>query len=173
MKIIVMFKAVISGAAIVYFAGTAVAARAEADNLMEDFGENLIMYHMYSASDGKSYIEEMSVPAARTPYDLMTYFDMPVQKVTIGHWPDGSEAPFHYAGHKNLLIYLQGTQILTTGDGKEYHLKPGQAVLAEDWTGLGHTNRCVAKTKKKVCVLLQVTIDDLERKLPLRDPPGT
>jgi len=147
-------------------------ARAEADSLMEEFGEILVMYHMYSASDGKTYIEEMPVPPARTPYNLMTYFNRPVQKVTIGYWPDGEENTWHYAGHKNLLIYLQGTQILTTGDGKEYHLKPGMVALAEDWTGLGHTNRCVAKTKKKVCMLLQVTVDDLQRELPLRPPPG-
>ena len=154
-----------------YFTGMAT-ARAEADSLMEDFGEILTMYHMYSASDGKSYIEEMPVPAARTPFNLMTYFNRPVQKVTIGYWPDGEENTWHYAGHTNLLIYMQGTQILTTGDGKEYHLKPGMVALAEDWTGLGHTNRCVAKTGKKVCMLIQVTVDDLERKLPLRPPPG-
>ena len=170
MKSLVMTTASIFVAVSVYFAG-AVPAYADADSLMEDFGDILIMYHMYSASDGKTYIEEMPVPAARTPYNLMTYFDRPVQKVTIGYWPDGEEHTWHYAGHKNLLIYLQGTQILTTGDGKEYHLKPGMVALAEDWTGLGHTNRCVAKTKKKVCMLLQVTVDDLDRELPLRPPP--
>lgn len=154
-----------------YLAGTT-ELKAEADSLMGDFDDILIMYHMYSASDGKTYIEEMPVPAARTPYNLMTYFDHPVQKFTIGYWPDGEENTWHYAGHKNLLIYLQGTQILTTGDGKEYHLKPGMVALAEDWTGLGHTNRCVAKTGKKVCMLLQVTVDDLDKTLPLRDPPG-
>ena len=30
----------------------------------------------------------------------------------------------------------------------------------------------VAKTGKKVCMLLQVTVDDLDKTLPLRDPPG-
>jgi hypothetical protein len=151
----------------------AVAARAEADSLMEDFGDILKMYHLYSASDGRTYIEEMPVPAARSTGDLLTYFDSRVQKVTIGYWPDGKASDFHYAGHKNLLIYLQGTQILTTGDGKEYALKPGMVALAEDWTGKGHTYRCVAKTKKKACVLLQVTIADLDREMPLRPPPGT
>lgn len=170
MRSIANATAWVLAAAIVYSTGT-VAAHAQADILMEDFGEILIMYHMYSASDGKTYIEEMPVPPARTPYGLMTYFNRPVQKVTIGYWPDGEENTWHYAGHKNLLIYLQGTQILTTGDGKEYRLEPGMVALAEDWTGLGHTNRCVAKTKKKVCMLLQVTVDDLERELPLRPPP--
>ena len=37
-------------------------ARAEADSLLEDFPDIVTMYHLYSASDGHSYIEEMKVP---------------------------------------------------------------------------------------------------------------
>jgi len=146
-------------------------AQAEADSILGNFPEILTMYHLYSASDGRTYIEEMKVPPARTPSELMTYFDAHVDKVTIGYWPNGKASDFHYAGHKNLIMYMQGTQILTTGDGKEYPLKPGMLALAEDWTGKGHTYRCVAPTEKKACVLLQVTIGELDRELPLRDPP--
>jgi hypothetical protein len=146
-------------------------ARAEASNLLEDFPEIVTMYHLYSASDGLTHIEEMKVPPTKSVSDLLTYYDHKVQKFVIGYWPDGKVEDFHYAGHKNMLIYLQGTQILTTGDGKEYPLKAGMVAIAEDWTGKGHTFRCVAPTKKKACVLLQITIDDLDKELPLRDPP--
>jgi hypothetical protein len=146
-------------------------AHAEADSLMEDFGDILKMYHLFSGSDGRSHIAEMPVPLGRTASDLVTYFDRPVQKFTIGYYPDGASKDFHYAGHKNLLIYLQGTQIITTGDGKDYLLKPGMVVLADHWTGKGHTFRCVAKTRKKACVLLQVTVGELDRELPLPTVP--
>jgi hypothetical protein len=91
----------------------------------------------------------------------------------IGSWKDGEFADFHYAVNQNLLIYLQGTQVITTGDGKEYRLEPGMAVLAEDWTGRGHTNRCVAPDKQRVCLLLQITIGDIDKSLPLRTPPAS
>ena len=147
-------------------------AEVAADSLLGTFGEILKMYHLCSASDGRSYIEVMDVPPMKTPIGLVTYFDRPVRRVVIGYWKDGEFADFHYAVNQNLLIYLQGTQIITTGDGKEYRLEPGMAVLAEDWTGKGHANRCVAPTGQKVCLLLQITIGDIDRSLPLRAPPA-
>jgi len=147
-------------------------AAVTADSLLGTFGEILKMYHMYSASDGRTYIEVMDVPPMKTPIGLVTYFDRQVRRVVIGHWEDGEFTDYHYAVNQNLLIYLQGTQIITTGDGKEYRLEPGMAVLAEDWTGKGHTNRCVAPDKQKVCLLLQITIGDIDKSLPLRPPPA-
>jgi hypothetical protein len=143
----------------------------EADSMLDAWGDSLQWYHMYSASDGRTYIEIMDVPGATTPIGLTSYFDRQVRRVVIGTWKDGEFADFHYAVNQNVLIYLQGTQVITTGDGKEYHLKPGMAVLAEDWTGKGHTNRCVAPDKQRVCVLLQITIGDIDKRLPLRPPP--
>lgn len=171
-------KAVLGQAPLALLACGAVGAQAGeqkaadvADNLMEAFGEIVKMYHMYSASDGRTYIEVMDVPPTRGPWGLVTYFDRPVRRVVIGYWKDGQESDYHYAGHKNLLIYLQGTQIIETGDGREYRLRPGTAVLAEDWTGLGHKWRCVAPDKQRVCLVIQITIDDLDKTLPLRPPP--
>ncbi len=143
-----------------------------ADSLLGTFGEILKMYHLYSASDGRSYIEVMGVPPMKTPIGLVTYFDRQVRRVVIGHWKNGEFHDFHYAVNQNLLIYLQGTQVITTGDGKEYRLEPGMAVLAEDWTGKGHTNRCVAPDKQRVCLLLQITVGDIDKSLPLRPPPA-
>jgi hypothetical protein len=143
----------------------------QADSLLGTFGEIVKMYHLYSASDGRSYIEVMDVPPMKTPIGLVSYFDRQVRRVVIGYWKDGEFTDYHYAVNQNLLIYLQGTQIITTGDGKEYRLEPGMAVLAEDWTGKGHTNRCVAPDRQKVCLLLQITIGDIDRAMPLRAPP--
>jgi hypothetical protein len=144
-----------------------------ADSLLGQFGEILKVYHLYSASDGRSYIEVMDVPPQRTPIGLVQYFDRQVRRVVIGYWKDGEFNDWHYAVNQNLLIYLQGTQVLTTGDGKEYRLEPGMVVLAEDWTGRGHTNRCHAPDKQRVCLLLQITIGDVDRSLPLRAPPAS
>jgi uncharacterized cupin superfamily protein len=95
-----------------------------------------------------------------------------VQKVVIKSYPDGRVSEPHFAGHKNFLIYLQGTQVMIMSDGKEFPLKPGMAVLAEDWTGKGHTYRCEAKTGKKVCLVVQLNIGELDRTMPLRAPPA-
>jgi hypothetical protein len=145
-------------------------AHAQASSLLENFGDIMTMNHLYSAADGKSHIEEMAVPATLNG-KLTSYFDQPVQKFTIGYWKDGDFRDFHYAGHKNLLIYLQGKILISTGDGVEHQLMPGTVTLADDWTGRGHTFRCVAPTGKRVCLFLQVTVADLDRTMPLRPAP--
>lgn len=143
------------------------------DNLMERFGPIVKWYHLYSASDGFSHIEEMAVPTSMGPNGMTTLFDRAARRVAIGYWPDGFQSDWHYATNQNVLIYLQGTQIIETGDGKQYPLPPGVAVLADDWTGKGHTYRCDAKkAPNNVCLVIQITLGDLEKRLPLPPPPA-
>lgn len=154
-------------------AGIAAApARAEPDNLFGAFGPIVRWVHLYSASDGRSYMAEMPVPSSPGPNGMTVLFARPVVRVSIGYWPDGFQSPWHYATNTNVLLYLQGTQIIDLDDGKEHRLESGVAVLADDWTGKGHRYRCEAKTAAKVCLVVQITLGELERKLPLPAPPA-
>jgi hypothetical protein len=139
------------------------------DILSGDFGPIVKWLHLYSGADGKTHIEVMPVPEAKGPNGMTSLFARKAESFTIGYWPDGFQSDWHYATHLNLLIYLQGTQIIDIGDGQEHRLEPGMAVYAENWTGLGHRFRCIAKTGKKACVVIQATLGDLDRSLPLRE----
>lgn len=163
-----------AASAALILAGVAASAPALAapDNLFENFGPVVRWVHLYSADDGQSYIEEMPVPESDGQWGNKVLFDRKAQRVVIGYWPDGFQSPWHSAGHINVLVYLQGEQVIDIGDGKEHRLKPGMAVLAEDWAGRGHRYRCEAKDKKRGCVVMQITIGELDKSLPMRKPPG-
>lgn len=113
----------------------------------------------------------MKVPVSDGSYGSKVLFDRKVERVVWAYWPDGFQSDWHYATNTNVLIYLQGTQVTDIGDGKEYRLYPGQAVLADNWTGKGHRFRCEAKEGKKACLVMQITVGGLEKTLPLRPAP--
>lgn len=166
-----MFAKALFGGLAALMTIAATPASAEPDNLFKAFGDVVRWYHLYSADDGKTHIEEIAVPVAKGSYGMTTIFDSPLRRGVIAYWPDGFVSEWHYATNKNVLLYLQGTQIIDIGDGKEYRLPPGVAVLADNWTGLGHRFRCEAKTEAKACVVLQLTVGDLDKKMPLRPAP--
>ena len=97
-------------------------AQAAPDNLMGDFGPVTKWLHLYSASDGKTHIEEMAVPTEAGPYDMSVLLARKAVRVTIGYWPDGFVSKWHYATNQNLIVYMQGTQYIDLGDGKEHKL---------------------------------------------------
>ena len=133
------------------------------------------IYHAFAASDGRSYIEEVPVPAqvARSGgAAAYTYFDLKPQAVRIARSTTGSMIDWHYAGEsRHLIIPLQGDIVFDLGDGKLFHLKAGEAILAEDWTGKGHRSGCEA-TNKQTCVVIDILVDPNPHSLPLREPPA-
>jgi quercetin dioxygenase-like cupin family protein len=142
-------------------------ARAAPDVLFGKFAPVVHWVHLYSGADGKSHLEDMPVPTAKGDNDMTVLFAGPATKFTIGYWPDGYTSAWHYATHLNILLYLQGVQILDLGDGQVHRLEPGVAVYAEDWTGLGHSFHCEAKTGQHACVVIQATLGEIDRRLPL------
>ncbi|MET0365621.1 MAG: hypothetical protein ABW169_13310 [Sphingobium sp.] len=154
------------------------AAQAEVDSLLNwtDI-DALKVYHVYAASDGKSYAEEMAVPAVirqsgsgPTP----TYFDLSdVYKVRIGRGKSGAIYEWHPAAeYRHLIIPLQGELFFDLGDGRTVTLKPGEAVYAEDWTGRGHRSGCAPSKERTTCVAMDMLIDKNPKAMPLRSPPG-
>jgi hypothetical protein len=154
------------------FSGAAMAA----DSLFTwDDLQSLKIYHAYSASDGHSYIEEIKIPASvktigNAPAEL--YFDLKPQAIRIGRSKSGALIDWHYAGDsRHIIVPMQGDIVFDLGDGKMFHLKPGEAILAEDWTGKGHRSGCYSDTKP-TCVALDILVDANPREMPLRAPPA-
>lgn len=159
------------------FALTAAPRVQSADSLLSwDDVSVLKLYHAYAASDGRSYIEEISLPAVKgqsggKPSYL--YMDLKPQVMRIARSSSGSMIDWHYAGEsRHLLLPLQGDLVFDLGDGNLFHLKAGEAMLAEDWTGKGHRSGCEA-VNQKTCVVIDVLVDPNPRVIPLRAPPAT
>ena len=152
------------------------AAQAEADSLLTFTDLKIFrMYHSYAASDGKSYIEEIAVPASLRVTGTgasQTYFNLKPHQVIIGRQKAGAIMDWHGAvEYRHLIIPMQGNLMFDLGDGRVLELKPGEAILAEDWTGRGHRSGCSAKNTVETCLGLDILIDENPHTLPLRDPP--
>jgi hypothetical protein len=132
------------------------------------------IYHAYSASDGHTYIEEISIPAAKRMVgggQASEYLHVKPQDIVIARGTAGPLASWHYAGDsRHLIIPLQEELVFDTGDGTLHHLKPGEAILAEDWTGKGHRSGCYSQTKP-TCVVIDILLDPNPKAMPLRPPP--
>jgi hypothetical protein len=137
--------------------------------------EALKMYHAYSASDGRTYIEQITVPASVRQVggsSAEEYLHIKPQEMVIARAKAGVLADWHYAGaSRHIIIPLEEEIVFDTGDGKLFHLKPGEAILAEDWTGKGHRSGCWSDTKP-TCAVMDILFDANPRALPLRPPPS-
>jgi hypothetical protein len=133
----------------------------------------LKMYHAYSASDGRTYIETMNVPAQEKRINGTSgwlYLSVKPAQVNIGR-STNFLGDWHYAGAmRHIIVPLQDEIAFDVGDGKIFYLKPGEAILAEDWTGKGHRSGCASKTRP-TCLALDITYDANPMQMPLRDPP--
>jgi quercetin dioxygenase-like cupin family protein len=148
-----------------------------ADSMLTWNAEGLYhLYHAYSASDGRTYVEEIAVPQTKSSSAFSkaaTIFDlMQPQSVRIAHSADGEMIDWHYAtDYRHLIIPLQGDLVFDTGDGNLYHVKAGEAILAEDWTGKGHRSGCAA-TNGKFCLAIDIQVAPNPKTVPLRAPPA-
>lgn len=134
------------------------------------------IYHVYAASDGKSYLEEITVPSSesvsRAGPPAQQYFDLKPIEVKIGRAQQGAIFEWHWAvDYRHLIIPQQGNIFFDLGDGRTLELKAGEAILAEDWTGRGHRSGCAPSKVQLTCVAIDILIDANPRAIPLRAPP--
>lgn len=154
---------------------TAAVPATPADSLltMQDFSR-LRLYHAYSASDGRTYIETIDMPSQQKTIGGTTgvmYLDIKPSTLRIGRSTANFLGDWHYAGDmRHIIIPLQDDIVFDTGDGTLFHLHPGEAILAEDWTGKGHRSGCWSKTHS-TCMAIDILYDANPRQIPLRAPP--
>ncbi len=156
--------------------GFGIAAPAQAvDSLLswQDLSA-LKIYHAYSGSDGRSYIEDMAIPSSTKPSGgkpAQLYFSAKPESIAIARSAGQSMIDWHYAGEfRHLIVVMQGDLVFDIGDGKLWHLKPGEAIYAEDWTGKGHRSGC-GSPEGTSCVVIDMLIDRNPHVMPLRSPP--
>lgn len=93
---------------------------------------------LYTGDDGQSHIEELDLAAHPELEDLQSAAGIRFRSVESGYFSD-----WHTAPRRQYVITLSGGVEIGLGDGTLHRFGPGQAMLAEDLTGKGHTTRAV------------------------------
>jgi hypothetical protein len=108
--------------------------------------------HITTGPDGESHIKEMPFDFTEGGSRTDPQKSGSVQFVLR---PEGSFIDFHPAPRKQYVLYLTASVEIGLGDGSTITMEPGDALLAEDITGHGHTSRI-----KKPGLCAFVTLED-------------
>jgi quercetin dioxygenase-like cupin family protein len=96
----------------------------------------MAIFRMYTGSDGQSHLEEQSIAAHPILGETRSAVHIQFREL-----PTGTFVDWHPAPRRQYVILLAGQLELGFKDGTVKRLNPGDATLAEDLTGPGHTTR--------------------------------
>ena len=99
----------------------------------------MAIFRMYTGSDGQSHLEEQSL----TAHPILAEPRSTVH-IQFRELPPGTFMDWHPAPRRQYVIILTGQMEIGFKDGTVKRLNPGDATLAEDITGPGHTTRVVS-----------------------------
>jgi quercetin dioxygenase-like cupin family protein len=98
----------------------------------------MAIFRMYTGSDGQSQLEEQSIAAHPILSEAR-----PAVHIQFRELPADTFMDWHPAPRRQYVIVLGGQLELGFKDGTKKRLNPGDATLAEDISGPGHTTRVV------------------------------
>jgi quercetin dioxygenase-like cupin family protein len=91
---------------------------------------------VYTGSDGKSQVEEISIESHPQLKDVQQ-----VETIAFRTMDSGTEMDYHNAPRRQFVITLAGEMEIGLEDGSWHKLGAGDVLLAEDLTGKGHKLR--------------------------------
>jgi len=106
------------------------------------------IFRMYTGTDGQSHLEEQTISAHSVLAEARSAVHIQFREVPAGTFMD-----WHPAPRRQYVIVLAGQLELGFKDGTTRRLNPGDATLAEDTTGSGHTTRVVSATPAATAVV--------------------
>jgi hypothetical protein len=146
-------------------------AGAAPDNILGALGDPVRMLHMFSAADGTTRMEEITLPLRSDEGGITrTFLAGRAENLRLHTYRNGFNSPWRYAqseGSKNtghVVLLLQGELVITIAEGKSYRVPAGTLMFNEDRAGRGHQTRCENATGKD-CVILQMDLEDAARQL--------
>jgi hypothetical protein len=95
---------------------------------------------LYTGSDGRTHIEAMSLDTHR---ELATAQN--ADSIVFRAWDPRTYWSSHPAPRRRFVITLSGEVEFGVADGTMHRCRRGDAILAEDLTGTGHTTRVVSR----------------------------
>jgi len=93
-------------------------------------------YRLFSGPDNKTHIEELPLSALPTIDSSQS-----AVAVFFRGYPAGYFLDWHPAPRRQWVVLMKGEVEFGLEDGSTHKLSPGDAFLAEDLTGKGHTAR--------------------------------
>ena len=99
------------------------------------------IFRMYTGTDGQSHLEEQTISAHPILAEARSAVHIQFREIPAGTFMD-----WHPAPRRQYVIVLAGQLELGFKDRTTRRLNPGDAMLAEDTTGSGHTTRVVSAT---------------------------
>ena len=96
-----------------------------------------MIVRIYTGHDGQTHCEELPLPAKESHnVALQTGANLVFRCFPADSWSD-----WHTAPRRQYIFMLAGQMEIGSGDGTTRRCGPGDAVLADDLTGQGHTTR--------------------------------
>ena len=92
-------------------------------------------YRLYSGDDGQSHFEELDASQSSKLFNTTH----PATGLLFRNGFAPHIVDWHRAPHRRWVITLSGSVDIGLGDGTNVTFGPGDAFLAEDVTGQGHT----------------------------------
>jgi quercetin dioxygenase-like cupin family protein len=99
----------------------------------------MAIFRMYTGSDGQSHLEEQTISA----HPILAQ-ERSAAHIQFRELPAGTFMDWHSAPRRQYVIVLSGQLEIGFKDGTTRRMNPGDATLAEDTTGSGHTTRVVS-----------------------------
>lgn len=102
----------------------------------------------YATGDGESRFAEIDIPIEHAQQDadgntLRFSNDYVSPSVRFAELPEGMVQSWHHAPARQIVVVLSGVLEVGTSDKQTRRWRAGEAFLADDLTGKGHTTRTV------------------------------
>jgi len=102
----------------------------------------------YATESGESRFVEIDIPIEQAQRDadgntLRFSNSYPSPSVRFAELPDGMVQSWHHAPARQIVVLLSGEIEVGTTDGQTRRWRTGEAFLADDVTGKGHTTKTI------------------------------
>src|SRR5262245_44410693 len=101
----------------------------------------MAIVRLYAGSDGQSHFEEIE-PRFEPRGDRSDIAELlPGTGIVVRRFEVGRTNPWHHAPGRYAVFTLSGAVDIEVGDGTVRRIGPGDVLIAEDLSGLGHGTR--------------------------------
>ena len=118
------------------------------DTLFAQGRTPLKVTRIYTGPDGKTKVEESTIPLKARDSGSETSASIPVTSMLFRHTTPAYNLDWHPAPRRQMVVTLSGESEIELEGGRTMRFGPGHILLAEDTTGQGHKSRAVPGTDR-------------------------
>ena len=118
------------------------------DALLAQGRTPLKVTRIYTGPDGKTKVEESTIPLKARDSGSETSASIPVTSMQFRHTTPAYNLDWHPAPRRQVVVTLSGESEIELEGGRTMRFGPGHILLAEDTTGQGHKSRAVPGTDR-------------------------